>query len=463
MSAVSNKREEQASAKVLAPAVKRSPPGPGNSFFLRTAFALKRDPLGFFETCARDYGDIVKLRLLHIPSCFLNRPDLIEQVLVAPENEFWKSVDLQKSKPFLGEGLLTNEGESWRKQRKLLQPGFHQERVRFYGRVVNEFAVRMLDGWRAGETRDVHRDAMGLTLEIAARTFFDAGMESEAADVVRDSLLILMRRFDDRASTGFLIPPWLPTRGNRNARRAAVKLDGLIYKILREHREREEKGNDLLSMLAGAREEDGRAMSDKQIRDELITLLVAGHETTALNLSWTWYLLARNPPVEERLRAELGGVLGGKLVEFEDLKNLTYTEKVIKESLRLYPPAWMTGRQTKRDLELAGYHVPRGTNIYMSQWVTHRDARYFPEPERFHPGRWTEEFQAKLPRFAYFPFGGGPRVCIGASFALMEATQVLAATLQRFRLKLRPDTTVEPWASITLRPKAGMPMEICER
>ena len=386
-------------------------------------------------------------------------------MLVTRQHNFIKAIDYRAMRRIFGDGLLTSEGEDWRRQRRLAQPAFHRERIAAYSRLMVAATERMLERWQDGQALDVHEEMMRLTLEIVAKALFDADVEGSARDVGQ-ALNVAMKQFLSRVSTAFLIPESIPTPGNLRFAKAMRRLDAIVYGIIRQRRASRDSGRysgDLLSMLLEARDDDGRQMTDRQLRDEAMTLFLAGHETTANALAWTWYLLAEHPEVENKLAAELDRVLGGRAPALEDLPRLTYCEKVIKESLRLYPPAWGIGREALDDFEIGGFRLPRGAQVFMVQWLVHRDARWFDQPERFDPDRWTEEFERRLPRFAYFPFGGGPRTCIGASFATMEANLILAAVARRFRLTLAPGHPVEIFPSITLRPKYGIRMILSRR
>ncbi len=377
-----------------------------------------------------------------------------------PEQQnFRKDRVIQNSRWFLGQGLLTSEGGEWLRQRRLSQPAFHRERLALYARIINGCAEEMLDSWKDGENRDVHQEMMQLTLRVVAKVLFSVDVKNESKEVAA-ALNLLMKH---SSGARMLLPPWvryLPLPFLIRVRRAVRQLDEVVYRIIRERRRSENDNGDLLSMLMSARDEDGSRMTDRQLRDEVMTFLLAGHETTALSLSWAWFLLSENPEAENKLHHELARVLDGKNPSFEDLPRLCYTEAVVKESVRLYPPAWSLARTAAEDFEIGGYLVPAGSNVVMSQWIMHRDPRFFPSPEQFDPGRWFEEHTQRLPRFAYFPFGGGPRYCVGASFAMMEATLLLAAIAQRFRLRMVPGHKVVPVPSITLRPKYGIKMSL---
>ncbi len=440
------------------------PPGPKGRLLTGNLLDYTRDHLGFLTRCARRYGDVVGLRFVNVHVYLLNHPDHVEYVLVRNNRNFVKSRGERISLGFLGNGLLTSEGSFWRRQRRLAQPAFHRERIAAYGGVMVERAGRMVAGWRSGEVRDVHEDMGRLTLEIVARTLFGVPLRPAEFEEVGDALATISRRFTGRGGVFFQVPEKIPTPGNLRMRRAIRRLDALIYGIIRDRRASGEDAGDLLSMLLAVRDEEtGEGMTDEQLRDEAMTVFLAGHETTANALSWTWRLLAEHPEVESRLFEELREVLADRSPAVEDLPQLRYTDMVVKESMRLYPPAWAFGREALADCEIGGYHVPAGTQLIMSQWVMHRDPRYYEEPGEFRPERWGDGSAEQLPKYAYFPFGGGPRLCIGQSFAKMETVLLLATIARKFRLHPAPGERVTPQPSITLRPKNGMRMVLERR
>lgn len=446
------------------------PPGPQGSWLSGTTPLRHGRPLEVLTNWARQYGDVVSWRIFHLRVCLFNHPDDIETVLVTRQRSFIKGRGLRANREALGDGLLTSEGDFWLRQRRLIQPAFHRSRVAAYSPVMATRTREMLDRWGDGEIRDVHRELMNLTLEIAAETLFGVSMGSEAANI-HDALEILMAA----NTTPYRLYPMmrhLPTSANRRYSRAVKELDRVVYGIIAKRRARNLPSqavsdspdtSDLLSRLIAAADEDGSRMTDRQLRDECITLLLAGHETTALALSWAAYLLAQHLESQEQLHAELDRALCGRSPSLEDLHRLPYTEAVVRESLRLYPPAWLMPRLATEDMEIHGYRIRKGTSVIMSQWIVHRDPRWFVDPERFDPNRWSEEFARKLPRFAYFPFGGGPRICVGASFAMIEAVLLLASIAQRFRWSLASTEPVEPVATMTLRPKGGIRLAISRR
>ena len=352
-----------------------------------------------------------------------------------------------------GNGLLTSEGEFWMRQRRLSQPAFHRDRIASYAGTIVQFTEEMLAGWRTGKTRNVHEEIMKMTTRVVTRTLFDSGVPPEI-DEMGEASAVVMRRFSTQWNGLRMLLNLLPTAESRRFKQVMGRLDDYILGLIRKRRASGRDHGDLLSMLLLARDDDGSGMSDEQLRDELKTLMVAGLDTTALALSWALYLLALHPDKDAKLYEEVASVSGGGRLTFADLARLKYTEAVIKESMRLYPPAWVIGREAIEDTELGGYAIKRGTSVLVSQWIRHRHPQYFPEPAKFEPERWLKELN--LPKMAYFPFGGGPRICIGSSFAMMEATLGLATIIQRFKLTAAADYKVTPFPSITLQPKGGI-------
>jgi cytochrome P450 len=433
-------------------------PGPRPLSSLQNFVSFRRRPLRFLTNLAKTYGDVAHFAMpagRHF--FFINHPDHIRDLLVTSNRKFQKSLILQRTKRVLGEGLLTSEGELHLRQRRLSQPAFHRQRIAGYANTMVDYTARMRDQWRDGSVLDVHHEMMRLTLAIVGKTLFDADVESDAKDI-GEAVATFMNMF------GLLVLPYseyierLPIPSMRRLRNVRIRLDEIVYRIIRERRARggHDRG-DLLSMLLMAQdiEGDGGSMTDLQLRDECLTIILAGHETTANALTWTWMLLAQNPDAEAKLHAELDA-LNGKLPGMDDLPRLKYTEMVLAESMRLYPPAWAIGRQALEDHQFGGFHVPKDSMVLCSQWVMHKDERYYPDPQKFIPERWTPEAKASRPKFSYFPFSAGPRQCIGESFAWMEGVLLLAIVAQQWKLKLEPGHRIIPQPAITLRPKNGV-------
>jgi cytochrome P450 len=405
------------------------------------------------------YGDVAHWRFGPRRIYLLSHPDHVRDVLVTRQRNFIKSYALQRSRILLGEGLLTSEGEFHLRQRRLSQPAFHRERVAGYGRVMAGYAARLAERWEDGTTIDAAREMNRLTLAIVAKTLFDADVEDEA-DQIGAALTDALGLFDRLTIPFSELLDRLPLPGTRRFMRARGRLDATIYRIITEHRQAGEDRGDLLSMLLLAHDEEGdqSRMTDTQLRDEALTIFLAGHETTANALTWTWYLLSQNPDAEARLHAEVDQTLSGSPVTPEDLPRLPYTRQVLAESMRLFPPAWALGREPLEEFEIGGYTIPPGVVVMMSPWVLHHDPRFFPDPARFDPGRWAPDNEGERHKFAYVPFGAGTRKCIGEGFAWMEGTLLLAALAQNWQLRLVPGHPVETQPLITLRPKYGMRM-----
>ena len=438
----------------------RVAPGPRGPL---SALRIMRHPLESISADWKRYGEVVRYRLGTIQVFLVVHPDGIKQVLQENHRNYVKSADYQILKRLLGEGLLTSEGPLWLRQRRLMAPMFHRQRIAEFGATMVDSTCKMLDRWRARPSDsgafDVCNEMMHLTLEIVARVLFKVEIEGDLARRIGHDVTVSNERLG-QLDLGTLLP-WLPTSRNREFRAAVQSLDEIIAGMIADHRRSGEDRGDLLSLLLAARDQDtGEAMSDQQVRDEALTLILAGHETTANALAWTWYLLSQNPDVEQKLHAELAEVLGGRAPTVADLPNLRYTSMVIDESMRLYPPAWSVGRSPIADDEILGFHIPKKSNLMLSQWLTHRHPDFWEDPECFDPERFTAERSANRPRYAYFPFGGGPRQCIGNIFALTEANLILATIAQKYRLRMVPGHRVELQPLVTLRPRYGLKMTL---
>ena len=438
-------------------AVATLPRGPRGHFLLGSLPDFRRDQLAFYASSARDHGDVVPTRFGPRRVVLIYHPDAIEEVLLTRSRDFVKSPAVRLLRPLLGAGLLMSEGAVWLRQRRLVQPAFHRQRMAAYGEAMTAIAARHIEGWKDGQVLEVHGEMMSVTQAIVAKTLFDADVSGEGRDIIAASN-VLAEDFGERVKSLWqFVPSWVPTRANVRSRRAIQRLDQVVFRMIAARRKSGEDRGDLLSMLLHAQDaDDGSRMTDQQVRDEVMTLFMAGHETTAVALSWTWLLLAQHPDVDARLSEELRAVLGDRLPTVDDLPKLTYAAHVVAESMRIYPPVFAMGRQAVRPTEVAGYAIAPGVIVATPIWVVHRDPRWFPEPEEFRPERWEGDLARQLPRFAYFPFGGGPRQCIGNSFATMEAVLLLATIAQRFRLAMVPGQRVTPTPYVTLRPEPGI-------
>ena len=424
---------------------------------------FQRDRLGVIESLAREHGDLVQLPALGREIFVISDPELIRQVLEVGQGRFTKGRGLENAALLLGKGLLTSEAPLHARQRRLMQPAFHRQQIQRYGGQMVALAEAHVAAWRDGETLDMAAEMMHLTRAIVARTLFDWSPQ-DSDDAVDAALSELVGSFG--APGAMLVPLWVVERGwlpgTRGLAGARASLDALVYRMIAERRANPDGREDLLSLLVRARDDQAgdQGMGDEQLRDEVMTLFLAGHETTANALAWTLYLLSEHPESLARLVAELDRVLAGRAPTAEDLGDLVYTRQALTEAMRLYPPAWVVGRRASVDVELGGYGIPRGATLLMSQWVVHRDPRWYETPDRFRPERWAAEAAVDRPKYAYFPFGGGPRRCIGEAFAWMEGTLLLATILGRWRPRLVPGHPVEPEPLITLRPRYGIRMRL---
>lgn len=441
----------------------RMPPGPKGLPLLGLVLEIRKDPLGTLQRVAKEFGDVVSLPVLGKNRILVNRPEYIQQLFLLQHAKLHKStLTKQAVQPLLGDGLLTSEGDFWRQQRRLAQPAFHRARVNEYEPTMVECAIEQASKWRDGETRNIAEEMMQLTLEVAVQTLFGTSLASESQKI-GNAMTFLMRHYLRRARTPWSVPESWPTQANRLAKRDREYMDSLVYKIIEERKNQTQPRKDLLWLLMAAMNEDGSRMTAKQLRDETMTLFLAGHETTALALGWNWYLLSENPAAETKLHAELDAELHGKPAGVNDLERLPYLQAAVKESLRLYPPAFILARTNISPVNIGDFEIAAGTTILASQWVTHRDARYFEQPEMFRPERWLDGLEERLAGGTYYPFGDGPRRCIGQGFALLELTLVIAAIAQKFRFKLVPGSPIDVEPLITLRPRYGIPMTIHAR
>ncbi len=439
------------------------PPGPprvGTNPLTQLRFGLHvtKDPLGVMLGWFQTYGDMVHLQFGDANHVYLlTNPDHIHEVLVEKADQFHKAAKYKDEQRglarLLGNGLITSDGDYWRQQRKLMQPAFHARRIEGYGVVMVNYTLQMLDSWRDGSILDVADEMMHLTLAIVARTILDTELAGDAEQIAE-----AVSVFQNLAFGVDIFPLWLPTPAHIRQSSVEKTMNHIISRLITERRASAGDRGDLLSMMLLTIDEEGNGMTDRQIKDEMVTLFLAGHETTANALNWTWYLLAQHPDIEAKLHSELDAVLRGNLPTFADLKRLPYTEMVIKEAMRLYPPVWSMSRQAIADVEIGGYLIAKGSEVNIITYATHHDAKWWDEPERFLPERFSPEREKQFPKLAYLPFSSGPRVCIGNNFAMVEAQLILATIAQRYRLALAEGYNMQPEALITLRPRHGLPM-----
>lgn len=444
----------------LAPArANRQPSGPRPRYPLQSVFDLATNKLSLFRGMAR-HADVSQIQIGPRRVVLLNHPDDIQQMLVAQQRSFVKGRALDMTKVLLGDGLLTSEGAHHLRQRRLIQPSFHKDRLASYGAAMIDLADRMQRGWIANESLDIHAHMMRVTLAIAARTLFDADVEGDVNDVA-ETLELSLRMFNHAILPMGALLEYVPMPWIRRLHRSRRRLDVLIHRLIEERRADVTDRGDLLSMLIATRDDEGdhTGMTDKQLRDELVTLMLAAHETTANAMTWTWYLLSQNPDAEAKLHEELDRVLAGRTPTPADLPKLTYARQVMAESMRIFPPAWAIGRRATEDVEIGGYTIRKGTAVLACQYFVHRDPRWWPEPDRFRPERWAEAAPDR-PKFAYFPFGAGTRICVGEQFAWMEGTLLIATIAQRWRIRYDETEAPIPMPLVTLRPRDGLRMRL---
>jgi cytochrome P450 len=450
------------------PATPTLPPGPKpiNDVLsvLRFVGAAKRDALALMDSMVKPYGDALSFEIMGSRQFFFTHPDHIQEVVLTQAAKLHKDQDYKDAKRglarFMGNGLVISDGDFWKRQRKLAAPALHAKRIQHYGQVMVDYTRQAIDQWQDGVRLDIAGEMMRITLKIVARTLFNVDISRDVSRI--DEAMSIMQEVASGPAFN-LLPTWVPTPKELRARKSLRDLDEIVYGIIRDRRSSGEDKGDLLSMLLLAQDDEGQHMTDKQARDEAVTMFLAGHETTANAMNWTFYLLAQHPGSLAKLHAELDAVLGGRAPTLADLDRLTYTDMVIKESMRLYPPVWGFSRQAIEDIKIGGYDVAKGSSVTIGTYWTHRDPRWWTNPDQFEPERFSPERESKLRKYAYIPFGGGPRICIGNSFAMMEARLMLATIASRFTLHLAPGQQVALQPLITLNPKGGLPMTIRAR
>lgn len=455
MADVVSKRMRSDRAKAL-------PRGPAGHPLWGHLPAIIKDPMGFMTACARDYGDVVPLRLINVRSLFVNHPTYIEKVLAANRDAFSKPPVFRRNTMVTGKGMFATDGEGWRRQRQLALPGFNRSHLMTYAPAMVTVAGQTIPGWHDGDEVDIHREMTDLTIRVLAQALFGVTVESDVERILT-AVTRIVESLAERFTTYYAIPEWLPTPANRRLGDATRELEAVVHRLIAARRASGDDRDDLLALYLRARDQQGGWVNDRLLRDELITFLIAGHETVALALTWCWHLLGQHPVAEAAFQAELETVLGGRLPAAQDLPRLPYTDAVLREALRLYPPFWAFARFAKRAVDLGDLHVPRARRVVVCPWVMHRDPRFFDDPDRFDPSRWLDGRTAHLPKYAYFPFGGGPRACIGAGFATLEGLLVLATVGQKIRFASVSDQPVELQPSLTLRPRHGLRVVVHRR
>jgi len=440
------------------------PPGPRSFNPFRNVLSFRKDSLRFLQRLASQYGDVAYFKVGPIRAVLVNHPDHIREVLTVKHAQFSKGRPLEMAKALLGEGLLTSEGAFHKRQSRLIQPAFHREMIDAYAAAMVKYAVRQMEGWQHGETVDMLEEMISMSTAIAGETLFHSSLDREGPEI-RDALRTITKMF---GRTAVPFSEWLlklPLPSTFRFFRAKAKLDQVIYGLIEKHRHDPGVYVDLLSMLlsAQAEAEEGNGLSDRQIRDEALTLLLTAFDTTSLALTWTWYLLAQNPQVEAEMLAELGDQLQGKPPAVADVPDLKYTRMVFGEAMRLYPPIYLITRQTLEDLTIGSYRIPRGTIVLISPYLIHHDARFHPDPERFDPRAWGRRTQSLDAKYTYFPFSRGPRACIGESYAWMEGVLVLATIAQQWRIEIAGNSPVELEQLVNLRPRGGLRMKLVAR
>ncbi|MFP4627960.1 MAG: cytochrome P450 [Halobacteriales archaeon] len=439
---------------------RESPPGPDGLPVVGNALEERRRPFAFRTENARRYGDVVYWEFVNRPIYDLYHPEYIEYVLVHENEKFVKGDFFQEViGSFLGDGLLNSEGETWRRQRRLIQPLFHPDQIRRNRSAVVRSVEQVTAAWDDGQRVDIHEEMMALMLRVITATLLGVDLERDI-DAIGRNLDTILSHVDTIKYQ--LLPSWLPTPSNREFNRAIEELDAVVHRIITE-RAPDPTADDMVSRLLAVRDDDGEALSATELRDQVMTFLLAGHETTALSLTYTWYLLATHPRVERQLLEEFDRVLDGAPPSAETADELGHADRVLTESMRLYPPVSRFFREATEDVEIGGYEIPAGANVSLPQWVVHRDPRWYDDPLAFRPDRWTEDFRSALPKLAYFPFSAGPRRCIGDRFSRMTATTVLATILQSHHLELCPDTDFELEMTVTTRPANPVWVTVHER
>ncbi len=439
------------------------PPSPKGNFILGQLLEYNRAPLDMMTKYAVQYGDFCRFYLGPFTMYLASEPDIIASVLNDNTGRFVRARNAQSIRSLVGNGMVTSSGSFWQRQRRIIQPVFHRQQIVATSEQVSLITKRILDEqWHDGKTYEIDHKLVSLTMAIVGKTLFDVDVMNQI-DAIGKAMEVAVRHFEVRSSNMFLIPEWVPTPDNLRYRKAVQQMDRIVYDIISQHQVNKNHGRDLLSMLLSLQDEDGTRMTDQEVRDEVMTFILAGHETSAHSLAWACWLIAQNPKTELKLVEELETVLDGRRPTYDDLSDLKFTEAVLLEAMRLYPAAWMLAREAVEDCEVGGYPISAGNTILMSPWVMHRHPRFFQQPEIFNADRWKNNLVKQLHPYVYFPFGGGSRMCIGKAFAMMEMTLILASIFQKFHLSLIPNQKIEPNPSMTLYPKSGINVILSKR
>ncbi|TNE84866.1 MAG: cytochrome P450 [Deltaproteobacteria bacterium] len=439
------------------------PPGPRGDLLLGSTLDFKEHPLHYIKYLHDAYGDVVRFRVGPSYWYLIAHPDHIWDAMTRRADVFLKpQVAKRLWDKFLGDGLLTTEGDAWKRLHKLVMPAFHRKRIAAYSEVMTAFSHRMVDAWAAGERRDFDEDMVQLTLEIVAKTLFDADVQ-EGAEVVGEAMHVIQREMIEHIHMPVPVPRWWPSARNKRKLKAIADMEGVVREVIDARRASLEDHGDLLSMLLLAKDENGEGLNDREVRDQAMTIFFAGHETTAHAMTWMWYLLARHPKVTERLVADIDRVTGGEPMTLAHLKELPYLEQCVKESMRILPSVWVFMKEPTEDVEVGGFLIPKGSQVMISPYVTQHDARWFPSPETFDPDRFEKERAKSIPAGAYIPFSGGQRICLGKSFAMMEAQLVIGSLLQRVVPSVPVDYKLSMKAELSNHPDGGMPVDIVFR
>lgn len=443
-------------SEALSSGPAKAPHGPRPLPVLGHLLDMRRDTLGFLESTARTYGDVAAIKLGGFPAVIVSNPVLIEQVLVKQHEKFIKNrVFWRQLEALLGNGLFTAEDAEWQRQRKLAAPAFATRPLQDYAPHMVEMAERKVASWRDGQEIDIHREMMALGLLIAAKTLLNADVTPDLEKMEQAAYWVI-DEVAARFARPVVIPDWVPLPGHLRYGRGIAYLEDMVYRVIAEHRSGKAEPTGFLSLLINARDEEGNPLTDRQLRDEICNMLLAGYETSALSMSWGFHMLGQHRDIQDRVAAEVRAVVGDRPASYDDLAALKLTENTIIEILRILPPGWAIGREAREDVRIGDYEIAKGTTIILSPWVTQRDPALFLYPLKFDPDRWSGDLRRTLPRFAYFPFGGGPRICIGNRFAMMEAMLLLATIVKRFDVERLTDRPVTFQPSITLRPKGGI-------